>query len=107
MTAQKSSIMTMFYCFLLFTANFSTAHFDKPFGINVNGKTISLLCKKSDENITRQWASGSYHYKPGMSFLFFVRKRCLITFIGIFQSDKIFKNFWKKKLGNLENNDKR
>ncbi|EFO25980.2 cytochrome b5 reductase 4 [Loa loa] len=42
--------------------------FDEPFRVSINGKTIFLSCKKIGEKITRQWASGSYHYKPVLKY---------------------------------------
>ncbi|VDK88619.1 unnamed protein product [Litomosoides sigmodontis] len=42
--------------------------FDKPCSVNISGKTISLPCKKIDENVTRQWTSGLYHYKPVLKY---------------------------------------
>uniref|UniRef100_A0A0R3RQG1 Cytochrome b5 heme-binding domain-containing protein n=1 Tax=Elaeophora elaphi TaxID=1147741 RepID=A0A0R3RQG1_9BILA len=46
-------------------SNLSTSIFDESFGVSINGKVISLSCKEIDKNITSQWTSGSYHYKPG------------------------------------------
>ncbi|OZC07138.1 cytochrome b5-like Heme/Steroid binding domain protein [Onchocerca flexuosa] len=48
--------------------NLSTTIFDKPFRISINERTISLSCKENDENITRQWTSGTYHYKPTLKY---------------------------------------
>ncbi|VDO50243.1 unnamed protein product, partial [Onchocerca flexuosa] len=73
MEVQKSLITMSFYYFLLDTfnliaANLSTTIFDKPFRISINERTISLSCKENDENITRQWTSGTYHYKPTLKY---------------------------------------
>lgn len=62
--------------FDLFTENISAAVFDEPFLVNISSRTVLLSCKDIDENITAQWASGSYHYNPGIwgfssSFLFY------------------------------------
>lgn len=54
--------------FLSTAANLLATIFDKPCGVNISGKTISLSCKKIDENVTRHWTSGLYRYKPGIVF---------------------------------------
>ncbi|VDK72064.1 unnamed protein product [Onchocerca ochengi] len=44
--------------------NLSATIFDEPFRVSINERTISLSCKENNENIIRQWISGTYHYKP-------------------------------------------
>ncbi|MCP9260438.1 hypothetical protein DINM_003789 [Dirofilaria immitis] len=48
--------------------NISRTIFDEPFRISIDGKTISLLFKGNDENITHQWTSGTYYYKPVLKY---------------------------------------
>ncbi|VIO99857.1 Cytochrome b5-like Heme/Steroid binding domain containing protein [Brugia malayi] len=48
--------------------NISTAFFTEPFRVGINDKAIFLSYKMIDENISRQWTSGSYHYKPVLKY---------------------------------------
>uniref|UniRef100_A0A8R1XTD9 Cytochrome-b5 reductase n=1 Tax=Onchocerca volvulus TaxID=6282 RepID=A0A8R1XTD9_ONCVO len=48
--------------------NLSATIFDEPFRVSINERTISLSCKENNENIIRQWISGTYHYKPMLKY---------------------------------------